>query len=346
MDARQMYEDERKRKNDRSSDKPQRVSLNDDTRFVKWVAGKTYRMRMLCMPGPERKCALIHKSTHVYYDPDTKDYQWVTCPTSEYVDDINGYKICPICVENKELYKNYKTSPSCKEMYDKMKRQFHCFAPVYVISDPVNPVNNGTVKLIKYGVGMRKYFNKEIYNYDEDAWKKSDEEKAKEEAANADKDEIVGFGAFDTANGFDLIVSVSVKSDDYKEYTCKFSRTASAIPISAEELEKQFNELNFDKEFYTVSTKTEILKLYNRFMATSPEEIPGTNGVEQFDMPDPISAEKKVEQPKPVIQESAPAEKKVVPPAPKVQTPPPAVPGKMNLDLGDIDAIIAEITNK
>ena len=336
-DIKKMYEEEKQRKLNRNSSKPQSVAISDDPRFIKWVAGKTYRMRLLFTPGPERKDALIHKSTHVYYDADTKDYQWVTCPTSEYLEDFNGFRTCPICIENKELYKNSKTSPSCKEMYDRMKRQFHGFALAFIVSDPVNPANNNTIKIIKYGVGMRKYFNKEIYDYDEDAWKKSDAEKEKEEAANVDKDEIVGFGAFDIVNGFDLIVAVSAKSDEYKEYGCKFSRTASAVPTTPEEIAKSAIDLGFDKEFYTTSSKTDVLKLYNKFMSGS-DISEGTNGVDQMDASEPIAAEKKVEQAvKPAV-----VEQKVVPPP----APAKAANNEMTLSLDDIDGIIAEVNKK
>jgi hypothetical protein len=341
-DIRKMFEEERQQELDKANNNKQKgVKLNDDPRFVKWVAGKTYRMRLLFVPGPVRKKAFINKFTHVDYDADTKDYQWVTCPTSEYVDDKKGFDICPICIENNEIYKNIATSPSCKEMYDRMKRQFYGFALAYIVSDPVTSINNGTVKIIKYGVGMRKYFKKEIYGIDEDAWKK-----AKEEEKNPDKvkedvkdevEEIVGFGAFDTANGFDLLVSVSVKSDDYKSYSCKFSRTATAVPISQEEIAKQVSELNFDKDFYTTSTKTEILKLYNRFMAGS--EVEGTNGMEQMDVTESIVAEKKAEQPVKTVQVPV-EEKKTVPPPAPVSAP----AGELNI--GDIDAIIAEVTKK
>jgi hypothetical protein len=258
----------------------------------------------------------------------------VTCPTSEYLDDIGGFKVCPICVENKINYKQSKTSPSCKEMYDRMKRQFHGFALAYIVSDPVNPANNNTVKVIKYGIGVKTFLRKEIFDIDDDAWRKKDEPEVVEEA---DKEEIVGFGAFDLNNGYDFIVSVTAKSEEYKQYGCKFSRTATAVAITEEEIQKQVAELKFDEDFYTVSSKTDILKLYNRFMSESPIETETeTNGIDQFDMPPAIVAEKKVEQPVKAVSKPTPV---LVP----VSTP---SKGEMTINLDDIDAIIEEVTKK
>lgn len=60
---------------------------------------------------------------------------------------------CPICDENKKLWAEGKEGiVRGDEDNPGRKRKLNYYSNVYIIDDPANPENNGTVKLYKYGV--------------------------------------------------------------------------------------------------------------------------------------------------------------------------------------------------
>ena len=92
-------------------------SVNDDPRMVKWTQGQTYRMRLLFTTTDERNSPFIHKNVHSYYNEETKESAWVTCPTSEYLEDLRGFNSCPTCKKNNDFYKEGQAgSPSAAEL--------------------------------------------------------------------------------------------------------------------------------------------------------------------------------------------------------------------------------------
>jgi hypothetical protein len=64
-------------------------------------------------------------------------------------------KQCPVCEYNSTLWNS--GIESNKEVARKQKRKLNYYANVYIISDPKNPENEGTVKLFKFG---KKIFDK------------------------------------------------------------------------------------------------------------------------------------------------------------------------------------------
>ena len=225
-----------------------------DVRIIKWIPGKTYRVRLLFSVSPNRSQPFIHKNVHKYYDESNKKLSWVTCPTSEYISDKNGFKECPICSELGKLYKDKEAgSASAAILYKEFKRNFFGFAPVFVVSDPNNEENIGKIKIIEYKLTIYEFLKREVFGIN-----------IREKTVVAD-DDIVGACAFDLKSGKDLIITVSsnkTSQGTFNQYSAKFANNATAIPLTEEQIDQTIKDLNFEKDFYTISSKDELMKFY------------------------------------------------------------------------------------
>lgn len=262
-----MFEDAKNREMAKI-DKPAKAenTWKPDPRFVEFKAGNTYKFRLLLTSGIDRKDPWIVKQTHTFVGKD--GYNWVTCPTSDYLggETRENFKACPICTENNKLYAAYqKGSKSSFELYCKLRRKFNMFTPVYVITDPVNKENENKVKLGRFGKTIHKFLMREVYGIDLDAKKTAPNEPEK---WKVDPKDIVGIQAFDLNDGFDFVVTVSeekIKNDDGStttkaKYSTKFAQKPYPINVAQTDIEKQVAELNLDKDYYTKSTKEDLLK--------------------------------------------------------------------------------------
>jgi len=253
-DLKNLFDEIRNKENTKADNRSKNASkLSEDPRFIHFKEGATepYRFRLLykISQGSSRKSPFILRNTHAFYDEVTKTYSWITCPTSEYLLDETkeGFSSCTTCSKLGPIYKNIKTSPSAGEIYNKFKRAFNGYAVVYVINDPLKKENNGKVKIIRFGVKIKDFLKKEVFGviYDK---------KTKKKIIN---DDAIGIKAFDINDGYTLSIQVT-KVGEFNNYDTSFSRNTSKIDISEEEIEKQFNELNFDKDFYTSSTPEQL----------------------------------------------------------------------------------------
>lgn len=229
-----------------------------DPRIVNTIPENTYRFRLLFYVDAkhERKTPFIEKYVHAIWDEEAKKSDFVTCPTSKYLSGDMGFNNCPICSHASKMYKEHmKTqSVSCHEIYKKFKRQFFGYALVYVVNDPTNKDNNGTVKILKFKLGVSEFFEKEING-----------EKDKEGKIINDP---VGYSAFSLTDGYDLILEVG-KKDKWPSYAPKFSREKSSINIDAQKLEAEILALKFDEDFYTSSTKDALTKFFADYVLSA-----------------------------------------------------------------------------
>ena len=239
-------------------------SLKNDPRMIHFKPGNTFRFRLLLTPGDTRTQPFINKNTHVFYDKEGSNrLNYVVCSTSEYMAGRNGYNQCQTCGQLNNWYDEgfNKGSQSSKELYRTFRRQFNGFVLVYVINDPLNEENNGTVKIMRYGVNIRKYLKAKIHGV-------NDKDNSVIEGADA-----IGIEAFKLKGGRDLIITVSEKEvfEDnkkkvYPEYTCEFASKTSDIPLTEKQAEKDAKELRFDEDFYEVSTQEERDAFYKEFV--------------------------------------------------------------------------------
>jgi hypothetical protein len=118
--------------------------------------GSYYRMRLLWFvdENSNRNIPFIEQYNHTVYDRDENGkltVDFVTCPTSPYLNIKNAWQSCPICqyANNQfELAKSTNfTNKVASANHRKMRRQFVAFIPAYIISDPNVPENNGRVML-------------------------------------------------------------------------------------------------------------------------------------------------------------------------------------------------------
>lgn len=242
---------------DKMMEKPKRSA---DPRIIDMKPDTTLRVRLLFYvePGSDRSGPFVEKYIHYVFDPATKQGSTVVCPTSLYISGNAGFRDCPICTNNSNLWNDYKAnqSLSSKELYDKFKRKFYGFALVYVINDPTNKDNNGKVRILKYGVSISNFFQKEIFGKDV---------KSKDNEPEERYSDCVGSAAFDLDSGYDLIIAIEknvTPIGTYNKYSPKFAREKTPVNVDKEQLERQIKELSFDKDFLVRSTREDIMKFY------------------------------------------------------------------------------------
>lgn len=241
-----------------------------DPRMLNIEVGKTYRFRLLAFASDVRKDLFINKWVHHNADYSDKnvnvDYEYVTCPCSEYIDN-HSYN-CPICESISSLYKQGKAGNlTAKKMSNRFKRIFNGFIPVYVIADPTTPENVGHVKIWKFSKEVNVYLKKKIFGID--ISKKKDDKAPAPAIMNT-----VGKRAFMLDNGLDIIMSVTEKTDgefSFRNYACEFALEPTTITTPAENLLSEYNALNFDKDFYTKSSEKELLEFKGKYIITPSE---------------------------------------------------------------------------
>jgi hypothetical protein len=109
--------------------------------FLKMEVGKTYLVRFL--PNiVDPKSTFFHYSHHGFTSLATGQYVDATCPRSF------GDR-CPICEERFKLYKT-KAEDDRNLAYTIRAHEKH-LVNVYVVNDPTNAENEGTVKILRFG---------------------------------------------------------------------------------------------------------------------------------------------------------------------------------------------------
>ena len=119
-------------------------------------ADSYYRLRLLWFmdENSQRSIPFIEQYNHTVYDRDENGkltVDFVTCPTSPYLNIKNAWQSCPICQYSNNQFELAKSTNFSNKVasanHRKMRRQFVAFIPVYVISDPNVPENNGRIML-------------------------------------------------------------------------------------------------------------------------------------------------------------------------------------------------------
>lgn len=263
------------------------VRLSEDPRLIHFKPGNTYKFRLLFTEGPERKTPFINKFAHNFYDPGTKQLNWVVCPTSEYMSDRQGFRECPICDQTSKWYKEGENgSKTSSDLYKNFKRQFNGFVPVFVVNDPTNPDNNGTVKIMRYGILIKRFFKSKIFGI-------NDKDNAVIEGADP-----IGIEAFKLEQGRDLIVTVTEKTVDFNgkktvfpEYACEFSPRLSDVKITEKKAEQDVKDLKFDEDFYVKSTMEQRVNFFKEFvlkedvLADNITDVSGSDELPKVELP-------------------------------------------------------------
>jgi hypothetical protein len=228
------------------------TKFSEDDRFIQFKAGNTYQFRLLYhVEDPtKRKRPFIAKYDHTFWDEDAEydKLKKITCPTSEYILNNNGFSKCPVCKATRKFYKDKEDgSATAEELYKQFRRKFHGYALVYVVNDPTNEDNNGKVKIMHFGITIHRWLKLQIFGIGD-----------KDQVVD---DEVIGKAAFDLEDGYNLKVKVG-KKGEYNKYDCEFARKTSTVEITKEEIAEAATELKFDEEFLTFSTDEEIQNFY------------------------------------------------------------------------------------
>lgn len=235
--------------------------------FLKPTEGNdVYRFRLLgfLSKKSERKTPYIQRFVHsvwVKNENGKSHTESVVCPVSPYVKDGhwvgNPMDDCPICKFSNQNYIAFKNSGfTDMEANKKNKdygRKFEVLIPVYVITDPVHPENNGKLKV--FGL-----------------YTKEDFEKFSELVRIERKEK--GNQVFNGTNAVDFVIQlVTVKEDRVKKNGEKYvwtynkvgrmgflSNKAYDIPGITKE---KIDAFEFDDQYWVYPTKEDLEEFYN-----------------------------------------------------------------------------------
>lgn len=122
-------------------------NMGDSKDFLKLEVGSVVTGRLLLnVETPEN--SIYDYKWHGFHSKKKKDLQFnVLCPTT------HGEE-CPICNWSKQLY--FSKVESLKTYSKPISRRQSSMVNFYVINDNKHPENNGTVKILRYGITISK----------------------------------------------------------------------------------------------------------------------------------------------------------------------------------------------
>lgn len=216
--------------------------------FLKPTAGNSYLVRLLPNTDAPEKTFF-----HYFH------YGWNSNSTGQYVD-IMSPKTWgdsdPIEVERIKLYRD-KSDERSIGLAKLLNNKEKWLVNVLVVDDPVNPENNGTVKILRYGVQLDKIIREAIEGEDADEF---------------------GPAIFDLSeNGCNLRIKVeSIKegSRSFVSYTSSKFLRPSAIPNMTKEKMKEVQESLHDLEgFFSRPTPSDLKKMLDVHLYAKEESI-------------------------------------------------------------------------
>lgn len=220
------------------------TTSHQDERFLVLKPGRRYRVRLLFSPTEKRSGPFIETKIHRNYNPNLRKYTKVLCPSSDYLEGYEGYKMCPVCQAAGKFYEKAQLGDAnAQKMYNSIKRITENYAVVYVVQDSLEGEGNvaGKIKILKYGFDIQKVFDRFVMG------------KPVKGEPEIDPEEVIGYDAFDLENGRDLIISVGSKkvgAQVYPEYNASFSGKYSSVPLTEEEVADAVKKLHFDEDFF------------------------------------------------------------------------------------------------
>jgi hypothetical protein len=213
--------------------------------IMKFPAGKTYTLRLI--PNVE--------------DPAKTFYQhWVHGMTSKstgkYVS-VLGLQTFgendPIANLRWKLFKSWKdANPSLqnKDYQAQISQKEQWLVNVYVLDDPSNAENNGTVKILRMGPQLKKIID---------------------EATEGERADELGWDIFDLSKGHDFKIKAEEKGE-YTTFEASFFTTKSKFDLDEEEIEEIYGKIHDLEQVYQVKTADEIQDLLNEHFFVGEEK--------------------------------------------------------------------------
>jgi hypothetical protein len=215
------------------------------TRFkniLKFEAGNTYVLRLL----PNIKD--LSKTFFHFYQ-----HGWKSYSTGNYISTLSLQTIGKPDPISKERYRMTNSgTPEEREKAKNVRWQEQWYVNVYIVDDPVNPENNGTVKVFRYGKKLDRLIKSAIEGDDADEF---------------------GPRVFDLSSaGVNLKLKVE-KQGDFISYDSSRFTSPNDLHLSEEDQEKIYDSVHDLTAINQIKTEAEIIELWNtHFLCISTEK--------------------------------------------------------------------------
>lgn len=211
-----------------SEDKQKTNGLGD---ILQLKAGNTYTVRIL--PNVKNpKDTFFHHFVH----------GWTSFETAKYVSALSPITFGERDPIAEERYKILRMgTEEEKEKAKAIRRTEQWFVNIYVVDDPVNPDNNGKIKVLRYGKQLHNIINNAI--------------------AGEDAEEY-GAKIFDLGgNGVNFKIKVE-KQGDYPLYTSsRFTSVGRDLGLSKDKQEEIYNSIIDLKSIYRLKSVDELKQM-------------------------------------------------------------------------------------
>lgn len=194
---------------------------------------KTYTVRLL----PNVKDAT--KTFFHYYS-----YAWESFSTGQYITNVS-----PTTFGERDPIAEYKFrvskhgTPEEKSKAEKIMRRENWLVNAYVIDDPTNPANNGTIKLVRYGRQLSKIIM---------------------DAINGDDADQFGARIFDlTSNGCNLRIKVDVQGDFPTYVSSKFLMPSELPNVKEDDVNDLYNNIIDLESVFRVKSYDDLNEVLN-----------------------------------------------------------------------------------
>jgi hypothetical protein len=203
---------------------------------MKFPAGHTYVLRLLPVLE-EGKDPLFHHYVNGWTSKATGSFtSALSLRTFNEKDPISNLRW--------KLWRDWKdANPNAdnKDYAADIKESENWFINVYVIDDPSNSENNGTVKILKMGPQLKEKVDA---------------------ATEGDRADELGWEIFDPTAGHDLKI-VAAKQGIYTTFKDSFFTTKSKTTLTESDVEKIYESLHDLNQVYSVKTYEELETLLN-----------------------------------------------------------------------------------
>lgn len=201
--------------------------------ILRFKAGNTYVLRLL--PN-------IKDTANTFYH--YFQHGWESFCSGEYVSTLSLQtvgKTDPISLATWRIKKNGTEEEKKKAEAVKWSEQW--FVNAYVVDDPVNPENNGCVKIFRFGRKLHKMINSAISGEDADEF---------------------GARVFDLSpNGVNLKLRVE-KQGDYITYDSSRFTSPNDLNLSSQKIEEIYESIHDLTAVLPLKTEEEIIDLWNK----------------------------------------------------------------------------------
>jgi len=207
--------------------------------ILKMEKGKTYEVRLIPnLSSP--KDTFFHHFTH----------GWESFATGQYISALSPQTFGdrdPIGEYRYKIWRDKNAAQSVKDKAEAIYRKEQWMINVYVVKDPTNPDNEGTVKILRYGKQLDQIISEAIDGVDSDQF---------------------GMRVFDfTKEGCNLRINVTDQGG-YPSYTTSKFLMPSKIDTTLDDVSEQIFDL---KEVYPVKSYEELQEMLDEHFFCSSD---------------------------------------------------------------------------